>query len=285
VGQNTQIEWVDHTFNPWIGCTKVSPACDHCYAEKIARRLFATGWGPGVPRSFRPDAYWQAPLAWDRKARRQGRAQSVFCASMCDVFEGTAEQAPARERLWRLIEATPNLVWKLLTKRPNAIARLAPWSEWPRNVWTGCTIETQQWADQRLPHLLAVPSVLRFASVEPLLGALDLSLHLGHGPGKLNWVLCGGESGAGARGGPQTIDWYRSLRDQCSAAGVPFFFKQWGRFRQEGEDLVRLRGKNPDNRLDGARWEQHPALEHRSQSDGGDRADEADRGERGAQHV
>jgi protein gp37 len=256
---NTQIEWVDHTFNPWIGCTKVSPACDHCYAEGIARRLFATSWGPEAPRAYRPDAYWEGPLTWDRKARRRGQRQSVFCGSMCDVFEGTTTQQPHRERLWQLIEQTPSLIWKLLTKRPNLILRHVPWSEWPENVWAGCTIEDQGWADRRLPHLLRVPSRIRFASVEPLLGELDLSRVLGVGPGQLNWVLCGGESGGGARGSSQVIGWYRSLRDQCVAAGVPFFFKQWGRFRQEGSELVRLRGKNPDNLLDGVRWEQHPA--------------------------
>lgn len=264
MGQNTQIEWVDHTFNPWIGCTKLSPACDHCYAEKIGRRLFATGWGPQAARTFRPDAYWRSPLRWDEKARQRGRRESVFCGSMCDVFEGTAEQAPHRERLWRLIEATPHLVWKLLTKRPNLILRQVPWSEWPRNVWTGCTIETQEWADRRLPHLLAVPSVLRFASVEPLLGELDLSAHLGPGPGQLNWVLCGGESGAGARASARTVDWYRSLRDQCRAAGVPLFFKQWGNFRQQGEQLIKLRPRDPRPgrdepvTLDGEVWQQLP---------------------------
>jgi protein gp37 len=260
MAENTQITWVDHTFNPWIGCTKVSPACDHCYAEKMARRLFATGWGPSEPRSFRPDTYWETPLDWDRRARQRGRRQSVFCGSMCDVFEGSSTQGPHRRRLWKLIEATPHLDWKLLTKRPNLITRLAPWSEWPPNVWTGCTIEDGEWAARRLPHLLSIPSVLRFASIEPLLGELDLSAHLGAGPGKLNWILCGGESGAGARGSSQVIGWYRSLRDQCVAAGVPFFFKQWGRFQQSGSQLIRLRGKNPDNLLDGVRWEQHPVL-------------------------
>jgi protein gp37 len=258
MGANTHIEWVDHTFNPWIGCTKLSPACDHCYAEKIARRLFATGWGPSAARTFRPDAYWTSPLEWNRRAIRRGRRESVFCGSMCDVFEGTAEQRPERERLWALIDATPQLDWKLLTKRPNLIARLAPWNRWPANVWTGCTVENQDWADRRLEHLMAVPSALRFVSVEPMLGELDLRAHLGPGPGKLNWVLCGGESGAGARGSAETVGWYRSLRDQCVRAGVPFFFKQWGRFRQVEDTLVPLRGKNPDNLLDGERWEQHP---------------------------
>jgi protein gp37 len=261
---NTQISWVDHTFNPWIGCTKVSPACDNCYAEKMARRLFATGWGPMAPRSYRPHAYWNSPLDWDRRASKRGRRESVFCGSMCDVFEGASGQGPHRERLWKLIQATPHLDWKLLTKRPNLIARLAPWNAessegWPQNVWTGCTIEDQSWADRRLPHLLAIPSAIRFASVEPLLGELDLQSHLGAGRGKLNWVLCGGESGARARGSSHTIGWYRSLRDQCVEAGVPFFFKQWGRFQpNEQGQLIRLRAKNPDNLLDGVRWEQHP---------------------------
>ena len=148
----------------------------------------------------------------------------------------------------------------MLTKRPNIGARLLAeqWDRIPSNIWVGSTIENQEWADKRLPHLLEVEAAIRFVSVEPQLGPVDLRPYLGQGSGKINWVICGGESGAGARGWTDMLGWYRSLRDQCAEAGVPFFFKQWGRFMQEGEQIYRLRGKNPDNLLDGLRWEQYP---------------------------
>ena len=268
MSQNTSIEWTHHTANPWWGCTKLSPACDNCYAEVIARRLGeklfgqAVGWGPGAERRYRVDETVSDARKWDRAAARAGERHRVFCSSMADVFEGLAEQRPYLERLCALIEETTHLDWLLLTKRPNQITRLAKWGtgEWPRNVWTGCTIENQEWADRRLPHLLAVPSVLRFVSVEPLFSALDLRSQLGHGPGQINWVICGGESGQRARGVPDVIDWYRDLRDQCVAAGVPFFFKQWGNFGQSHDGTwIKLRKKNPENSLDGVKWAQVPS--------------------------
>jgi protein gp37 len=149
----------------------------------------------------------------------------------------------------------------MLTKRPNIGARLLAeqWDRIPSNIWVGTTIENQEWADRRLPHLLSIEAAVRFVSVEPQLGPLALRQHLGQGRGKINWVISGGESGAGARGWADMLTWYRSLRDQCAEANVPFFFKQWGRFMQgEGDTLYKLRGKNPDNLLDGLRWEQYP---------------------------
>jgi protein gp37 len=170
----------------------------------------------------------------------------VFCASMADVFDNHRSILPDwRANLWSLIAATPHLDWLLLTKRPQNIAKMLPptWSDgWP-NVWLGTTVENQTEADRRIPHLLATPARVRFLSCEPLLGPVDLTRvknpvcgevcaltgYLGtgmygdYGP-KLAWVICGGESGPGAR--PMHPDWARSLRDQCQAAGVPFFMKQ-----------------------------------------------------------
>jgi protein gp37 len=148
----------------------------------------------------------------------------------------------------------------LLSKRPNIGKRLLveAWARVPDNVWIGCTVENQEWVDRRIPYLLEIDAAYRFVSVEPQLGVVDLSRHLGSGPGKINWVICGGESGARARGFTEMLTWYRSLRDQCMAASVPFFFKQWGCFAAVDEAICRLRGKNPDNILDGFRWEQHP---------------------------
>jgi protein gp37 len=266
VSKNSEIGWTHHTANPWWGCTKVSPACDHCYAAVISRRLSASlfgqrvVWGPGGQQGHKMEELEREAPAWDRAAARANERHRVFCGSMCDWAEGRADQRPSLARLFPLIERTTNLDWLLLTKRPNIGQRLLSeqWESIPRNIWVGSTIENQEWADRRLPHLLAIDARIRFVSIEPLLGPVDVRQHLGHGPGKLNWVICGGESGAGARGSADVLAWYRSLRDQCVDGGVPFFFKQWGRFRQDGEQVLKLRGKNPDNVLDGVRWEQHP---------------------------
>ncbi len=255
----TKLPWVQYTFNPWWGCVQVSPACDHCYALSLARRLgtrtfgHPVQWGPDGQRGYMPEARWNEPRRWNERAARKGERHRVFCGSMMDVFEGRAEQRPHLQTLYALIAETPWLDWLLLTKRPNNVRKLGP-RRWPDNVWIGCTIETQHWAEQRLPHLLAVDCQLRFLSVEPLLGPLDLRPHLGPGAGQVNWVVLGGESGAAARGPAQAVRWYRDLREQCATAGVPLFFKQWGRFRQEGDRLVRLGPREkraPEARLDG----------------------------------
>ncbi len=233
MGENSRIEWCDHTFNPWIGCTRISPGCDHCYAEAWARRSGLVQWD-GPPRRT-SDSTWRQPLKWDAEAKRAGVRRRVFCASLADVFDNQALTL-WRDELWALIGRTPNLDWLLLTKRPQNIVgalptphvealldRDAPWPwPWP-NVWLGVTAENQAEADRRIPSLLAVPAARRFVSCEPLLGAVDL-----HHLGGIDWVIAGGESGPGAR--PAHPDWFRSLRDQCAAAGVPFFLKQWGKW-------------------------------------------------------
>ena len=265
----TKIQWVEYVFNPWWGCVQVSPACDHCYAmvmaRRIGQRLFGhpVEWGPGGQRGYASDARWSEPLAWQRRAVANGVRYKIFCGSMMDVFEGLREQRPALERLYALIAATPDLDWLLLTKRPNNIRKLGP-ARWPSNVWLGTTVENQEWADQRLPHLLASDCVTRFVSVEPMLSALDLRPFLGAGPGQINWVIFGGESGVQARGPKDAVRWYRDLRDQCSAAQVPLFFKQWGNFRQQADQLVKLRPgqarpkKNEPALLDDVIWQQVP---------------------------
>jgi protein gp37 len=223
MGKNSSIEWTDHTFNPWWGCTKVSQACKFCYAEVWAKRTGAKLWGPRAPRRFFSEAHWREPLKWDIEAAATGRRPRVFCASMADVFEYRAELHYWRERLWDLIEQTPNLDWLLLTKRPQRIRFTRRWPEWPRNVWLGTTVEDQETAAERIPHLLENNAHVRFLSCEPLIGPLDLSRYLGLG---LNWVIAGGESGGKSR--PSHPRWFKSLRDQCETAGVPFLFKQWG---------------------------------------------------------
>lgn len=250
MGENSGIEWTTHTFNPWIGCTAVSPACDHCYAETLATTRLGVGWGPHAERRRTKPSTWNQPLAWNRKAEREGRRDRVFCASLADVFDN---QVPEQWRadLWEMIAATPHLDWLLLTKRPQNIGKMLPpaWKGgWP-NVWLGTTVENQAEADRRIPHLLAAPAAKRFLSMEPLLGRVDLN-RISHGaemwtdalsglayygPGsapirtRIDWVIAGGESGPKAR--PSHPDWFRSLRGQCQAAGTAFFFKQWGEWR------------------------------------------------------
>ncbi len=225
MAQFSSIEWTDHTFNPWWGCTKVSPACDHCYAETWARRMGFDIWTRGKPRRFLSDAYWQQPRRWNDNAARNGRRARVFCASMADVFEWQRGLQPWRQRLWRLIDETPNLDWLLLTKRPHLAVRLAPWDAgWPDNVWIGTTVENQRWADKRLPKLSRIPATIRFLSCEPLLGPVELGPWLADGD--VHWVIAGGESGAHAR--PSDPMWFLDLLNQCRRHDVPFHFKQWG---------------------------------------------------------
>lgn len=238
MGADTRIEWADHTFNPWIGCTKVSPACDHCYAETLATARLGVAWGPHAKRRRTAPSTWRQPIAWNRRAEREGRRYRVFCASLADVFDN---QVPKewRDSLWDLIANTPDLDWLLLTKRPQNIAKMLPYcgadeGQWPwPNVWLGTTVENQAEAYRRIPHLLAVPAARRFLSCEPLLEDLDLSRIQARsedgclfGGSRIDWIIAGGESGPKAR--PSHPDWFRSLRDQCQDANVAFHFKQWG---------------------------------------------------------
>lgn len=197
MGENSKIEWTDHTFNPWVGCQRVSPGCEHCYAEAYARRVGHGStkpalWGPAADRRVTSDANWRQPIKWDRDAAREGVRRRVFCASLADVFEDRPELTEPRARLYALIDATPHLDWLLLTKRPENAARL--WTVasagdhgsrhmalptarevWRPNVWLGTTVEDQRRADERIPHLLAVPAAVRFLSCEPLLGPVSLA--------------------------------------------------------------------------------------------------------------
>lgn len=247
MGDVTSIEWTDYTFSPWEGCEKVSEGCKHCYAEERNARFNprdgggASHWGPGSARLLRSENYWKQPLRWDREAFQSKTRPRVFCSSVSDVFEDRRELVPLRARLFRLIDECDHLDWLLLTKRPENMMRLVPphWAEqWPDHVWAGTTVENQRRANERVPVLLKVPAAVRFLSCEPLLEQIDLSaadplwagVRLADGDrwtgtgGKIDWVICGGESGRGAR--PMREEWVRSLRDQCNAAGVAFLLKQ-----------------------------------------------------------
>ena len=301
MGMNSQISWTDHTFNPWIGCTKVSPACKNCYAERdMGHRFGRVQWGPTGTRVLTSESNWQKPINWNRTAKTHGIRYRVFCASLADVFEDwrgpivdnkgcrlfwshsrqpheskyhwVSESETAgiempvhmhdvRARLFDLIDATPNLDWLLLTKRPEKIPvfwRIHPsgihqedmsFSEAYRrdNVFLGVSVENQEYANKRIPELLKCRelSPVLFLSCEPLVGPVDLTslwsgryewrdslngIHVGHNFQRscstIDWVITGGESGPNAR--PAEPAWYRSIRDQCSAAEIPFHFKQWG---------------------------------------------------------
>ena len=261
MSENSKIEWTDHTFNPWEGCQKVGPGCDHCYAETRNARFAggqAVNWRPGAPRRRTSPATWAMPRRWNAQAdaflAQHGRRQRVFCASLADVFDNAVDPQ-WRADLFTLIHQTPNLDWLLLTKRiGNVVPMLAELAHGNDhdltlldmmplpNVWIGATIVNQAEADRDIPKLLAVPARVRFLSMEPLLGPVNLERplpgpDLDQGGGSkicqpwliqsgIHWVIVGGESGPDAR--PMHPDWARSLRDQCNAAGVPFLFKQWG---------------------------------------------------------
>lgn len=316
MGENSKIEWCDSTWNPWEGCTKVSPACAHCYAEAMNHRWGKDNWGPGKPRRRTSEANWKQPLRWDEKAWRSRVDRSgtiwtekrrsdegvvafsdrvgccgtlitvedwdrnkrwrprVFSASLADWLDDEVPIEWLADFL-KLIHDTPNLDWLLLTKRPeNWKERIAGVAEhvcdsdhegredaawladkWrsgnaPENVWMGATVENQEYADKRIPELLKIPAKVRFLSMEPLLGPVDLTAvkqtvapgyfgdclqwyHRGHVHvrsntpyPKIDWVITGGESGPKAQ--PSHPDWFRSLRDQCQAAGVAYFHKQNG---------------------------------------------------------
>lgn len=230
MAKDSRIEWTHHTFNPWWGCVKVSDACDNCYAEAWAKRLGADVWGAKNDRRFFGDAHWKEPLKWNAEAKNEGVRRRVFCASMADVFEKNPVLVPHRQRLLDLIAATPHLDWLLLTKRIHGVRKLLPKGyEFPSNVWLGATVENQVVANKMIKYLLEFesPSV-RFLSCEPLLSDLNLKPYLiPNAKGiKLNWVITGGESGAGSR--PMNPEWPANIQKQCAEANVPFHFKQWG---------------------------------------------------------
>ena len=245
MAETTSIAWTDHTWSPWEGCTKISPACDHCYAARMNGWLKAgENWGPGAPRLEYSDEHWRKPGRWAAKAQREGTRPKVF-PSVCDPFDNEV-RPELRAKFFDLIYATQPLTWLLLTKRignvPSMLVGPGMPGRVPSNVWLGATLANRDEMLRDGPKLKAVNATVRFWSVEPMLGPL------GEIPRDLlpDWVICGGESGPGARKVWRV--WIDELREQCAAAGVPFFFKQWG-------------GRNADAggcELDGAEVKQWP---------------------------
>lgn len=227
---NSKIEWTDHTWNPWMGCTAVSPACDHCYAEDMMdRRYGRVRWGAGEDRARTSSANWREPLKWNRMAKEAGRIDRVFCLSLGDIWDNEVDPL-WRAQAFEVMEQTPNLIWLLLSKRiGNAVKMCDPRGGnrfLPPNAALGATMVNQDEWDRDCLKLLeagrALGALFTFASIEPMLGPIQMREEIP------DWIIVGGESGSNAR--PMHPDWVRAIRDQCAGAGVPFFFKQWGEF-------------------------------------------------------
>ena len=229
MAETTHISWTDHTFNPWMGCDKVSAGCKNCYAERlVSERMGYTGkrtgkdvvWGPAPHKPRHRTKTWADVPKWNRDAIADGVRHRVFCGSLMDFFEDHPTPNMLRPEVFELIRRSRNLDWQLLTKRPQNIARFLPddWGDGYPNVWLGTTIEANSYM-QRAKYLTAIPSVCRFISYEPAIAPLD-KLPLDG----IDWVIVGGESGPGYR--PFDSQWALEMRDRCAAAGVAFFFKQ-----------------------------------------------------------
>jgi len=214
MGANSAIEWTEATWNPVTGCTKTSPGCQHCYAERMALRLRAMGQ-PNYARGFEVALHptsLRLPLSWKKP-------QMIFVNSMSDLFH---EDVPLEfiQKVFGVMHQADWHTFQILTKRSERLLELAPRLDWPPHVWMGVTVENADYV-YRIEHVRRTRAAVKFLSLEPLLGpihGLDLT--------GIGWVVAGGESGPGAR--PMKPEWVTSIRDQCAAAQVPFFFKQWG---------------------------------------------------------
>ena len=262
MGVSTKIEWCHHTWSPWHGCTRVSPGCQHCYAERLSiRNPDVLGqWGPKGTRVVSKS--WSKPIVWSRSARKSGERRRIF-PSLCDWLEDRPELVEPREFFAATIEASANLDWLLLTKRPGNIGLADDAFGWdtrahglPPNVWHGTSVEDQERAASRLDDLLKTRSIFHWVSAEPLLGPLNLAPWMGiihedqigasnpdqtyifHDPwmAGIDWVVIGGESGPNAR--PCDLSWVRSIIEQCQLDRVSVYVKQLGSNPTEGGKRV-----------------------------------------------
>jgi len=263
---STKIEWTDETWNPVVGCTKVSPGCKNCYAERMAKRLK----GMGLPqyqdvvdkdgwtgKIILAESQLEKPLHW-----REPRM--VFVCSMGDLFHEDAPEEYIKQVFDVMGKSAPH-TFQILTRRPARMLNILTKSAWwnndtPRNIWLGVSVENQEAADERIPILLQIPAAVRFVSAEPMLGQMNLRQYLADQPPysifeglpALDWVIAGGESGPGAR--PMNPEWVIDIRNQCLDADVPFFFKQWGGVNK----------KKNGRKLEGRKWNQIPQLQELS---------------------
>ena len=240
----SSIEWTERTWNPMTGCTKVSAGCKHCYAETMARRLQAMK-APGYENGFKLAIH---PQRLEQPFERK-RPTTYFVNSMSDLFhKGVPDEY--LDQVFDVISRTPPHTYQILTKRGERLPKYFDGRNCPGNVWLGVTVENKRHGIPRIDNLRHINAKIRFLSVEPLLedlGAIDLS--------EIHWVIVGGESGHGAR--PMKPEWAESVRRQCEAAGVAFFFKQWGMW---GADGVRRNKKANGRSLSGRTWDQYPEL-------------------------
>lgn len=293
MGEHTTIQWTESTWNPIRGCSRVSTGCEHCYAESVAARFS----GPGLPYEGLIQIGKQGPR-WNGKVRfvdehladplRWGKRRRIFVNSMSDLFhDGVSDEQISA--IFGVMASASRHTFQVLTKRPERMrewvkgrtlrdvedaasdaleagrarghARVWPSAGhgWPLpNVHLGVSVENQEAANARIPLLLETPAAVRWVSAEPLLGPVRLSA-IARNTGGLDWVVVGGESGAAAR--PMSAAWARSLRDQCVAAGVPFFFKQWGEYAPRpdaDDDLVHIGKKAAGREIDGRTWDEMP---------------------------
>jgi protein gp37 len=257
--ENSKIEWTDHTFNPWIGCTKISAGCANCYAEALMDKRFnRVQWGDNGMREKTSEANWKTLQKWDRKLNGTGRRERVFIASLADVFEKhDSGIAHWRFDLWSIVENLQNLEVLLLTKRPENILDCTPYTwhnqaatdqtahwargpivaQWPVHVWTGVSIENQETAHVRLSELARVPGK-HFLSVEPILGPIDMG-----DISAIDWIIIGGESGPNAR--PLDLEWVEDILRQCETARVAIFVKQLGSHWARSTGAAHSKGGDP----------------------------------------
>lgn len=329
----TKIAYCHATFNPWMGCTKISTGCQRCFAERWAKRSGMVEWGPGKPRRRTSESYWKQPLKWNKQAEKEATRYLVL-TDLCDPLDMEIPVGWFTDFL-SLILRTPRLDWLFLTKRidnwRHCIARMKTYGKVSGdermeylgdslsdgikipNLWLGITVCNQAEADRDIPILLSIPAVKHWLSIEPMLGPINITPFIGGKAHKcecgwhetelklfpmnrkmyhpncgmftkdydaVKWIVCGGESGVGAR--PMHPDWVRSVRDQCQSAGVPFFFKSWGEWLPSGQSVdamydelldsanthewpdanprhsFRIGTKAAGNLLDGQKWEQLP---------------------------
>jgi protein gp37 len=297
MGTNSKIEWTEHTINPWHGCTKVHAGCDHCYAETITKRWGRDIWGPDKPR-LAIQSVWNDLYKQQKEAAAAGTRSRVFVGSMMDIFEkpmplidhhgnpeirGGQEMTTENARqylFYSIVPECPNLIFLFLTKRPSNINKYIP-EKWkinpPENVMFGTSPCDQKTFDTLVPQLLQVNGK-KFLSIEPLLGpvtlksivSIDHYKHMVQIHCHIQWIIVGGESGSQAR--PMHPDWARTLRDECSFIGLPFFFKQWGEFVSvsmeagpgqhftfpNGATVRRLGKKAAGRALDGIEYSEFP---------------------------
>ena len=228
MSEQTIIAWTDHTFNAWMGCTKVSEGCRNCYAADLVKNRMGLGlWGKSAPRQITKTP-WKNLWQWNLNARKEGVVRKVFCGSLMDWAEDREDLLNPRHRMWKAISSCESLIFQMLTKRPENIGKFLP-EDWGKhgypNVWLGCTIEDNRVA-YRAASLIENPAPVHFVSYEPAIGPLDrLDLT------DIEWVIYGGESGPGRR--PENKQWARDMHKRCSDKGIAFFHKQSAGIRTE----------------------------------------------------